>query len=217
VECRTVAKYATKALVFSLILYTFTFHLVNLERFYEDGPALKTNFTKSENSEEFGFSKEEASRLFSHSLSKPASSRRGPVMLEFETEDDRIAYQRKLRESERAGERRLQRRRDEDLEEIAPKKEGHARQVERRHEKAAYTRSERNPNDFELDEKSLLGSGSDYEAALQRQRDIQAKRDGERRRRTVERDSDLEYKRQKHEEHEQRVQNMFKEMLKHRK
>jgi hypothetical protein len=202
--------------------------------YYEEGPQLKTRFSTVKTSNkasnkaplqpqsqasEFGFSKEESTRLFSHSLPKPAKSAASskPVMLEFDTEEDRVAHQRRLRDSERAADRQLLRRRNEDLDELVPRKEGRAGEIEKRHERAAYARYDKTANDLMLSEKDLIGSEStSFEATLRRQQERDSLKSAERVKRQAERASDLETKRVRHAEHERKVQEMFKAMLRDR-
>lgn len=161
---------------------------------------MQTNFTSK--TQEFGFSKEDHERLFKHTADKQSSPMmKGPL--------------RPSAEYQKATDKAFARRRDADLEELVPKKEGHAKQVEDRRLKAAYTRNEKNPLDFEVSEDVLLGGkDNDYHRLLQAERQRTARKEEERQKRKQERDDEIQAKREKYEQREREVQEMLKKMIK---
>lgn len=187
---------------------------VFLEHFYTDGAGMKTNFTfparKSTDSKppQFGFSKEEQDRLFSHKLPTQPKPVIGPSRHGAMSSDEEWKAQK-------ASDKAFLRRKEADLEELAPKKEGHAKQVEDRRLKAAYTRNEKNPLDFEVSDDVLMGGGrdNDYHRALQAEKERAARREEERQKRKLERDEDMRSKRERYERREQEVQEMLKKLI----
>lgn len=161
---------------------------------------MKTNFTSK--SQEFGFSKEDQERLFKHTTEKqPAPMVKGPV--------------RPGPEIQKATDKAFARRRDADLEELVPKKEGQAKIIEDRRLKAAYTRNEKNPLDFEVTEDVLLGGkDDDYHRLLLAEKKRNARREEERLKRKQEHDNEMQAKREKYEQREREVQEMLKKMIK---
>ena len=123
--------------------------------YYLNGPNMKTNFlikkekevsikTKKEN---FGFTEQEASRLFSHSIPKTEAKITSAIPSTSTT----------FTNSNLLPDRSYIKRRAEDLEELAPKKEGHAKIVENRRLKSSYTRLEKNnPHDIELSDENIF-------------------------------------------------------------
>ncbi len=169
---------------------------------------MKTNFTKplpKRTTQQFGLSKEEQDRLFAHSKPTPVTKPQlGPSRSEVDWK-----YQK-------SSDKAFTRRKETDLEELVPKKEGHAKQVEDRRLKAAYSRNEKNPLDFEVSEDTLMGSkgGDDYHRLLQAEKQRTAKRDEERLKRQHDRDEELRVKRERYEQRELEVQEMLKKMIK---
>lgn len=187
------------------------------DEFYLKGPNMKTNFVKKvqkrdnkrtepKSPQNFGFSKQEESRLFSH---KAPPKTVAPVN----------------RPNPTAFDKSFQKRRAEDLEELVPKKEGHAKVVEDRRIKSAYTRHERNPLDLEFSDDQLL-SGSitskrpsslntdDYDSLLRLEREKRARREQEIQERKLEKQRELQGKIDKHNQREKEVQEMLKKMIK---
>lgn len=192
------------------------------KEFYLKGPEIKPRDLKgpfkiirsrtdkpdaaSKANDSFGFSKQEESKLFSHKLPKsdhpqhPQSSLRGPV------------------------DKSHLKRRAEDLDELAPKKEGHAKLIEDRRTKSAYTRMERNnPHDLELPDDQLFSGSTgpsrrsagtdDYNTLLRLEREKAARRERERSGRKEEKDRELQGKIDKYNQREQEVQEILKKMV----
>ena len=104
------------------------------KEFYEKGSNFKTDFSKKpvdnvrvRNSDNFGFTKQEESRLFSH---KPETKQVDPSLYKDKNVDTKISDKMYLK------------RKAEDLEELVPKKEGNAKLVESRRLKSSHTRHE---------------------------------------------------------------------------
>lgn len=105
-------------------------------------------------------------------------------------------------------------RKAEDLEELVPKKEGHAKLVQDRRIKSAHTRHEKSL-DYEMPDESVFSSGgSEYARLLQLERDRTARREREQIQRKQEKQSELSAKMEKYNQREKEVQEMFLKMVK---
>lgn len=181
------------------------------KEFYLKGPEIKARDLKGpilRPDDKFGFSKQEESKLFSHKL---------PKSHEF----DQSRF-RSLAPFDKS----YLKRRAEDLDELVPKKEGHAKIVEDRRAKSAYTRIERNnPHDLELpDDQLFSGSTSssrrpnssdtdDYATLLRLQKERAARKEREIDERRQEKQRELQNKIDKYNQREQEVQDMLKKMV----
>lgn len=182
--------------------------------YYLNGPNMKTNFVINKEKEvsikikkeNFGFTKQEASRLFSHSLPKTEAkiTSTSTTFTNFPADLSHI------------------KRRAEDLEELAPKKEGHAKIVENRRLKSSYTRLEKNnPHDIELSDESIF-SGSissknktdpNYHQLIQQERERAARKERERLGRNKEKEDELKEKMEKYNRRESEVNEILKKMI----
>ena len=199
-----------------------------LEEYYVNGPSMKTDFSLKRRSSElidkkgselickkekesFGFNKEEETRLFSHALSKPKSSIPQNYVPKLNTGTDKSYLKR----------------RSEDLDELIPKREGHAKLVEDRRIKSAHTRVDRNnPHDLELSDDQLFSGSTttraprsssntdDYATLLRMERERKERREQEFQGRKEEKKRDLQGKIDKYNQREQEVQEMLRKMIK---
>lgn len=177
---------------------------------------MKTNFEKrvsiKKEKDNFGFSKEESLKLFSHSISKASnyenvSNSSRPTTSNY---DDKL----------------YRKRRSEDLDELLPKKEGKAKEIEDRRVRSAYSRFDRNaPNDIELSDDKLYsgatgGNGKssscmedDYAALLRKEKERQTRRDEEKSLKKREKEEELQIKIEKYNQKEREIQEMLKKMI----
>ena len=170
---------------------------------------LTASTSKNDKKESFGFSKTEESKLFSHKVSKSSS------------QPDR---QRPPSSCQAGVDKSYMKRRNEDLDELAPKKEGHAKLAEDRRTRSAYTRMERNnPHDLELPDDQLFSGSTgsnrrstgtdDYDTLLRMEREKAARKERERTGRKLEKQQELQGKIDKYNQREQEVQEMLKKMV----
>lgn len=175
--------------------------------FYLKGPNFKTDFSKKRETNyltEFGFSKGEESRLFSHSLPKSLKPRHEQEIIVKRVDKSYL------------------KRKSEDLDELIPKKEGHAKIIEDRRIKSGYTRNERNnPHDLELSDSQLFSgstsskttSADDYETLLRLEKERKAKKERELLERKQEKDQVMREKINKYNQRESEVNEMLKKMI----
>lgn len=219
-------KKVTLCLLINSALF-LNYHInIYLEEYYINGPNMRTNFVKKEKiiikgnekistakNEKFGFTDQEASRLFSHSLPKTKYEPFTETTNKHSTTPRDRAY--------------LKRKAD-DLEELAPKKEGHAKVVENRRLKSSHTRHDKNStNDIELSDdilfsnsiSSSLSSTSNrsidpnYHQLLNQERELVARKDRERLQRKNEKENELKLKMEKYNQRESEVQEILKKMI----
>ena len=187
--------------------------------FYIQGPSMKTNFIKKElklstasksyksksKSDLYGFSKQEESRLFSHTVPKQTDS-----SLSSSFKPGQIPFDKSY-----------QKRRAEDYDELVPKKEGHAKIIEDRRIKSAYSRNERNPLDIEISDDQLLSgsvsskksSSDDYNVLLRLERERKTRKEHEIQSKKDDRQRELQVKVDKHNQREKEVQELLKKMI----
>ena len=114
-----------------------------------------------------------------------------------------------------------QKRRAEDYDELVPKKEGHAKIIEDRRIKSAYSRNERNPLDIEISDDQLLSgsvsskksSSDDYNVLLRLERERKTRKEHEIQSKKDDRQRELQVKVDKHNQREKEVQELLKKMI----
>lgn len=181
------------------------------QEFYFKGANYKTDFSrksKTKTRDDFGFDKKEEERLFTHKPENRSSESR------YSSKTDRI--------QDKSSDKLYLKRRAEDLEELVPKKEGHAKLVEQRRLKSAHTRHEKSV-DYELSDDQLLSgstatrshknSTDDYRTLLRLEKERQLRKEREIQDRKQIKQQELQGKIEKYNQREQEVQEMLKKMI----
>lgn len=125
--------------------------------------------------------------------------------------DEEVARQR-AKQLHKAEVKQFERTRQAVLEELVPKKEGRAAEIEKRRERSAYTRFEK---DTEAEIEAFDGAGS-FASEVQRYKAKQDERAIREERKSIQRQAEWATKKERMEQREREVQAMFKEMLKKR-
>jgi len=97
------------------------------------------------------------------------------------------------------------------MEELAPKATGRDAMLEKKRERAAYTKRDRSP-DVTLDDKELLGGGDDFKSVLARQRTRELQRNKRRDQFTQEKTNELHDRAKQYQQKEEATIEMFRRM-----
>lgn len=125
--------------------------------------------------------------------------------------DEEVARQR-ARQLHKVEVKQFERAKHAVLEELVPKKEGHAAEIEKRRERSAYTRFEKST---EVEIEAFDGGGS-FVSEVQRYKTKQDEKAIREERKNIQRQAEWAVKKERIEQREREVQAMFKEMLKKR-